>query len=473
MDFRGHAELDMDNAVRFSTPLKNAAMPRWQRKALEARAGSSSPSTDRFIPSREAMDLDLNHYELTRPSCSDETEDILSPGRLQYRAEVGDALSQGSESSKILAYSKKAPAPKDGYTNGTRVLYNQNRPARQAAKTRSIPQKPERVLDAPELLDDYYLNLLDWNDDNVVAIALGRTIYLWNYTTQDITELMTTAENDHVTSVSWAAGGATLAVGTNNAEVQLWDVSRQKQLRTMRGHNARVASSSWNQHILSTGARDGYLHHSDVRVRDHLVASVQAHSLEVCGLKWSPDGTQLASGGNDNILNIWDGPLTAEAPRLRLTQHRAAVKALAWCPWQQGVLASGAGSNDRHIRLWNTQSGACLNAVDTKSQVCSIVFNAEHRELVSSHGFAHNQLSIWKYSNMTKVADLTGHTQRVLHMAISPDGTTVATAAADETLRFWRCFEPIAETAKGAAAAGMPIRGGAKKADLANTLTIR
>ena len=39
-----------------------------------------------------------------------------------------------------------------------------------------------------------------------------------------------------------------------------------------------------------------------------------------------------------------------------------------------------------------------------------------------------------------RVAELTGHTSRVLHMAQSPDGTTVCTAAADETLRFWNVF---------------------------------
>jgi WD40 repeat protein len=43
---------------------------------------------------------------------------------------------------------------------------------------------------------------------------------------------------------------------------------------------------------------------------------------------------------------------------------------------------------------------------------------------------------------MKKIADLRGHTSRVLHLALSPDGTTVASAAADETLRFWNVFEP-------------------------------
>jgi len=164
------------------------------------------------------------------------------------------------------------------------------------------------------------------------------------------------------------------------------------------------------------------------------------HSGEVCGLKWSPDGTQLASGGNDNRLNIWQ--FDVEGPKFTFNQHKAAVKAVAWCPWQSHLLASGGGSVDRSIKFWNTQTGACLNSVDTESQVCSIIWAKNRKELVSSHGFTKNQICVWKYPSMTKLAELTGHTQRVMHMAMSPDGTTVCSASADETLRFWRIFDP-------------------------------
>ena len=62
------------------------------------------------------------------------------------------------------------------------------------------------------------------------------------------------------------------------------------------------------------------------------------------------------------------------------------------------------------------------------------------QELISGHGFSHNQLIVWKYPTMSKVAELNGHSQRVLSMAMSPDATTVVSAGADETLRFWKCF---------------------------------
>ena len=63
-------------------------------------------------------------------------------------------------------------------------------------------------------------------------------------------------------------------------------------------------------------------------------------------------------------------------------------------------------------------------------------------------GFSHNQLVLWKYPSMVKVAELTGHTSRVLHMAQSPDGQTVVTAAADETLRFWKILSGDQATKK-------------------------
>ena len=75
-------------------------------------------------------------------------------------------------------------------------------------------------------------------------------------------------------------------------------------------------------------------------------------------------------------------------------------------------------------------------------KVCCIKWSKTYKnELVSSHGFSQNQLIVWDYPKMEKLAELTGHTSRVLQMAMSPDGETVVSVAGDETLRFWRIFE--------------------------------
>ena len=98
---------------------------------------------------------------------------------------------------------------------------------------------------------------------------------------------------------------------------------------------------------------------------------------------------------------LWDGR-NNNSPIYTLSAHQAAVKAISWCPWQPRTLASGGGTNDREIRFWNTSSGTCLNSVDTGSQVCGILWNEEYKEIVTGHGFSHNQLTVWKYPAMTK-----------------------------------------------------------------------
>lgn len=322
---------------------------------------------------------------------------------------------------------------------------------------RKIPSQPCRILDAPDLVDDYYLNLISWSSDNILAVALAHCVYLWNAGTGEIQHLTTIeGDDDYVTSVSWCTGGQSkyLGIGTNSNRVQLWDTEATRLVRTLSGHSGRVASMAWNQNWLSSGGRDSLIIQHDVRSRNHIVSRYKAHEQEVCGLKWNEDGTSLASGGNENYLCIWDASMSSRSrnndnfstditPRLVLKEHKAAVKALDWCHYNRNVLASGGGTADRSIKLWNSNSGAMLKSIDTGSQVCSILWSKHQRELCSSHGFSENQLILWKYgsrSSLTKVKELTGHTHRILSLACSPDGSTVVSAAADESLRFWNIF---------------------------------
>jgi cell division cycle 20-like protein 1 (cofactor of APC complex) len=206
----------------------------------------------------------------------------------------------------------------------------------------------------------------------------------------------------------------------------------------MTGHTARVGSLAWNDHILTSGSRDRTIYHRDVRAPEQFTSKLSGHKQEVCGLRWNPDDGQLASGGNDNKLFIWDARSSQHL--WKFNEHIAAVKAIAWSPHQHGTLASGGGTADRKIRFWNTLTGTPINEIDTGSQVCNLAWSKNSNEIVSTHGFSENQIVVWKYPSMNQVATLTGHTYRVLYLAMSPDGQTVVTGAGDETLRFWNCF---------------------------------
>jgi cell division cycle protein 20 (cofactor of APC complex) len=307
---------------------------------------------------------------------------------------------------------------------------------------RTVPTTSERSFDAPDLVDDYYLNLLDWGQrNNTLAVGLGASVFLFDGESCKVSQLVELQEpNSYITSVSWSSVSGHLAVGTSDSVIQIWDVEAEKLVRRLTGHTSRVGALAWRGSQLSSGSRSGQLLHQDVNSTSTL-ASIQAHSQELCGLKWSADGSYLASGGNDNILKIWNLN-QSHFPKHVFSQHKAAVKALAWCPYEghSNILASGGGSADGHIRIWNAHSGACIKDIDAQSQVCSLQWGTIDMELISSHGFSKNEISIWQYPTYEPLAELTGHSARVLHTSLSPDGNRLVSLASDETLRFWRLY---------------------------------
>lgn len=425
------------------TPRKTPGKPNRQNKTASRQTTpigrQGGGGGDRFIPNRQKMNFELANYVLT----SQENRDTENRENTEYRAALEEQLSSDLANFRIMAYSDKAPPAPEGH-NGNKVLYSASKqPPSSKKNSRYIPKTAERVLDCPDIRDDFYLNLMDWSSLNLLVVCLKGQVYTWDASTGAVDQLLELpSPAEYICSASWCADGTYLALGTSDSQVQLWDVRQRKRLRVLGGHASRVGSLSWNGHVLSSGGRSGRVHHHDVRVAQHHVGTLEAHQQEVCGLRWSPDGRQLATGGNDNLLRVWPATMShgPVQPVHSFTEHQAAVKAIAWCPWQPNLLASGGGTADRCIRFWSCSIGTQVNHVDTGSQVSSLLWSNEYKEIISGHGFSKHELSIWKYPSMRKVAELTGHTARVLSMSLSPDGSMVASAGADETLRIWNCF---------------------------------
>lgn len=319
----------------------------------------------------------------------------------------------------------------------TNMIFRENSPSLCEKKPmRKIAKTPFKILDAPNLQDDYYLNLIDWSGQDVLAVALGSCVYLWSATNNKVSKLCELPEQ--VTSVAWSPKGYFLSVGINDGEIQIWDTIKSKKVNSFADqHTARVGSLGWSSQILCSGSRDKSIVMRDVRM-DGFIRKLLEHKQEVCGIKWSFDEQQVASGGNDNKLLVWS--IHSNIPVRKFLSHTAAVKAIAWSPHQHGLLASGGGTADRTIRFWNTLENTQMHLIDTDSQVCNLIFAKNVNEFVSTHGYSMNQIVLWKYPAMEKIATLTGHTSRVLYLAMSPDGENIVSGAGDETLRFWNIF---------------------------------
>ncbi|KAJ4728932.1 cell division cycle 20.2, cofactor of APC complex-like [Melia azedarach] len=407
---------------------------------------------DRFIPNRSLMNLDQAHGLLTNT-----TKEYHNPKFSDaYRKKVAENLTLDSEGRpfRMLVF-RGNPKSCRKSNNGIDELRREDasalRNSPKQCQPRRLPKKEARILDAPNLRNDYYLNIVDWGRNNILAIALGQVLYLWKGESGKVQKLLEVLEgNDHPTSVSWSQDARNLSVGYMGSKLQLWDAETSKLVRNLEGHEGRVATASWNHwnnHILTSGSQDKSIINHDVRISNSATSCIKAHDGEVCGLKWSNEGNLLASGGDDNLVYIWE-PSKMSSPNFlhRFNDHRAAVKALAWCPYQLNVLASGGGTQDGCIKIWNLQKGTCISNIDTKSQICGLEWNRHHKEILSGHGFSTsgdgNRLCLWKYPQMTKLGELQPQTSRILELSQSPNGLTVASAGADETLRFWEVFGP-------------------------------
>ncbi|KAM7000953.1 LOW QUALITY PROTEIN: cell division cycle protein 20 homolog [Passerculus sandwichensis] len=278
-------EADLHGLLKLDTLIPKAPPARWQRKAKESGPGPSpvgmspikpacrshSPSKtpsktpgksgskiqstptkaggDRYIPKRSTMQMEIPNFLLTKEN--DPSED--SPTKKeQQKAWAVNLNGFDVEEAKILHLRRKPQNAPEDYQNNLKVLYSQKMaPGLSRKKSRYIPST-DRVLDAAEMFNDYYLNLVDWSSQNFLAVALDDTVYLWNHATREIIPLLQMEHPDvYISSASWIKEGDYLAVGTSSAEIQLWDVEQQKRLQTMPSHCARVGTLSWNSCILS------------------------------------------------------------------------------------------------------------------------------------------------------------------------------------------------------------------------------
>lgn len=306
----------------------------------------TSPRMDRFIPQRP--DLNLAQLKLIH----DESHKDTTYNRLLQQSLFSCKL----KNHKIFSFGEK-PKRRD-----SRKISRE----KQSVEYRKVDQLPRYVLDAPGIEDDFYLNILDWSCHNLLCVALQHEVYIRDMQEGDTFKFMET-DDTLITCINFSLDGSYLAIATDNCDVQIWDVETERLVRTLRGYLGRVESISWNNEILSVGCRNGCIVNHDVRMANHYISTFKGHRDHVSGLKWNSFGTQLVSGGNDNLLQIWS--LHRKEPKLTFRKHRAAIKAVAWCPWKPALLASGGGAEDACIHIWDTETGKCIKSVHSHSQV--------------------------------------------------------------------------------------------------------
>lgn len=389
---------------------------------------------DRFIPRR--ISLSSNDFSLHSYDMSFENRSMRSGGsNLSEHLILG--LSDAQTASSNKQFFKYRAKHDNKSAIGMAAESDEGEPTNSIRRKFILPDKPFNILEAPDISDDFYHNIFDWSSKNMLSVCLANTVYMLNADSGVISKLYEAFECESVTSLRWNKTGDQLAVGNVLGQVSIWDINSQKEIMSLDSHEDRVCAIDWQSTIIS-GSKDSTIVQQDIREKSPHVNTYLGHTEEVCALKWSPDGQYFCSGGNDNNVFVWT---PSNLLPVMKGSHDAGVRALAWSERQYGVLASGGGSTDQTIKTWNVRTRELVQERRTSSQICDLVFSKHTNDLISAHGFPGNEINIWRANGLKKVGSITGHTERVLYLRLSPCANTLVSGSGDETLRFWNLYD--------------------------------
>ena len=235
-----------------------------------------------------------------------------------------------------------------------------------------------------------------------------------------------------VHTVASTPSGSYWAVSSINGAVHVRRNGGQTAHLSIAAHKRAVMTLTFSpdENTLATGSWDCTVKLWDMR-SGALIATLEGHTDYVQSIAFSPDGKQLATGSDDQTLRIWD--MASGACLRTIHAHTDNTYGVAWSPDGQSIASCGF---DCLLRVWDVASGDCLQTLAGHTgPMTKVAFSPDGR-LLASGSFDHT-VRIWELATGDCIQRFTEHTSTVIAIAWSPDGRTIASAGFDGTIRLW------------------------------------
>ena len=300
----------------------------------------------------------------------------------------------------------------------------------------SLQRKPriiETILDAPDVVNDFPSQLIDISNTNSIIVALGSSVYCWRKGI--VTEIL--QSETLINSVCWMDNNVVISAKGN---VELWDVNQCKIIRSFQRHNDKVGTISTTCDCrVATGGRDSVIYVTDIRCNafDPLIN----HHGEITSVKWSPEGTFLAScSDSDSKITIWKNNEVKSVLKDSRFQtnddndgniNSNRIASLAW--QSHHVLITGDSSNRGTVRYIPIHSNDDEKWFYTNSPISDISWSKKWGLAISHKGVN----SFWEIRNneFQRNTMVNGNMGDIVNIVTSEDNSLVATISVDETLR--------------------------------------
>lgn len=270
------------------------------------------------------------------------------------------------------------------------------------------------------------------NSTRLASCGQDQTIRLWDTTTGHCHKILK-GHTNIVTDVTFSPDGSCLLSCSTDGTVKLWNLATGNCVQTFMGHEKcvwGVVFAPDGQHFYS-GGEDNYIRYWDLHTGECLKIFT-GHTQWIMAIALSPDGLQLASASMDGTIKLW---CTAAVNCLHtLSGHQAPVLSVAFSP-NGRILASG--SYDQTVRLWNTRSGACTQILKKHTNRIWCVKFHPNGNLLASGGDDHTT-RFWNPATGEPTNTLQGHSNGIYAISLHPNGTLLASAHEDQTVRLWQ-----------------------------------
>jgi WD40 repeat protein len=280
------------------------------------------------------------------------------------------------------------------------------------------------------------------NGKSLASGSRDKTVRLWDVASGRLEHVLTGHTGD-VYAVAFSPDGKTLASGSGDKTVRLWDVATQHLVRTISGHDDVVRSVAFfaeGGKLVSSSAD------KTVRLWDlttgMLTRTFTGHTGQVRSVSISPDEKRVASGSTDGTARLWAisptrerGNDSASEVIAVLRGHTGSLEAVAFSPDGKTLATS---SSDSTVRLWDVSTGKLRHTLEGHSgEIDSIAFSPDGRVLVS--GSKDRTIKVWDAATGRLQRTLTAHADRVESLAFSRDGRTLASGGGgkDASVKLW------------------------------------
>ncbi len=220
------------------------------------------------------------------------------------------------------------------------------------------------------------------DSSRVVHFLYDNTVYILNPTNEEKLNFKGYSANNPNCSK--------IASGLDNGNIYIWDVNKEKVIKTLEGHLDCVNS-----------------------------------------IAYSPDGRKIISGSSDKTIKIWDAN-TGKCLKT-LAEHLYVVWAVAYSPDGRKIIS---GSLDGTIKIWDANTGICLQTLNgNANSVNSVAYSPDGRKIIS--GLSNGTIKIWDANTGECLHTLEGHSNYVSSVSYTPDGSEIISGSADGTIKIW------------------------------------